>query len=259
MTHNRDERRVFLFAVTLAVFQFVIWHAAAAQAPANAPLGERLYLTQCAMCHGPKGEGARGPTLARPKLLHAPDDNALRNIIRGGIAGTGMPGTRLIDAELRELAAYVRKLGQVAAPVLAGDAKRGERLYQTKGNCSACHTLAGHGGAFGPDLTGIGASRSASHLRESLLDPNADFPRDFVFVQAITREGKSLTGVRVNEDTFSVQFRDTTDKLHSFWKADLREFKKDLAKSPMPSYRGKLSPAALDDLVAYLASLQEAK
>ncbi len=259
MTYKRNGWRIFFFVVALAGIQFVIWHAAAAQAPANAPLGERLYLTQCAMCHGPKGEGARGPTLARPKLLHAPDDDALRAVIRGGIAGTGMPGTRLIDAELRELAAYVRKLGQVAAPVLAGDANRGEQLYQNKGACTACHTLAGHGGAFGPDLTGIGASRSAQHLRESLLDPNADFPRGFVYVQAVTRAGKSLTGVRVNEDSFSVQFRDATDKLHSFWKSDLREFKKDLAKSPMPSYRGKLTPAELDDLVAYLAGLQEAK
>lgn len=259
MTHNRVGRRVLFFATVLVAVQFVVWHAASAQAPANTPLGERLYLTQCAMCHGPKGEGARGPTLARPKLLHAPDDEALRAVIRGGIAGTGMPGTRLIDAELRELAAYVRKLGQVAAPVLAGDAQRGATLYEGKGNCTACHTLAGHGGAFGPDLTGIGASRSAQHLRASLLDPAADFPRGFVFVQAVTRAGQTLTGVRVNEDTFSVQFRDTAGTLHSFWKTDLREYKKDLAKSPMPSYRGKLTPAELDDLVAYLASLQEVK
>lgn len=232
---------------------------AGAQSPANAPLGERLYLTQCAMCHGPKGEGANGPTLARPKLLHAADDDALKAIIRSGIAGTGMPGTRLIDAELTALAAYVRKLGQAPAPVLAGNASRGKALYQGKGNCTACHTLNGYGGAFGPDLTGIGASRSAQHLRQSLVEPNADFPRGFVFVQAVTGAGKSLSGVRVNEDTFSVQFRDAADTLHSFWKSDLREYKKDLAKSPMPSSRGKLTAAELDDLVAYLASLQEAK
>ena len=91
MMQNRDGWRVFLFALALAVFQFVAWPAGA-QLPANAPLGERLYLTQCAMCHGPKGEGARGPTLARPKLLHAPDDDALRAVIRGGIAGTGNAG-----------------------------------------------------------------------------------------------------------------------------------------------------------------------
>lgn len=221
--------------------------------------GERLYLSQCAMCHGQNGEGGRGPTLARPKLLHAPDDDALRSVIRGGIAGTGMPGTRLIDAELRELAAYVRKLGRVQPMVIAGDPKRGEEIYRTKGACVGCHMLSGAGGAFGPDLTGVGARRSPQHLRESLLDPGADFPRGFAWVRAVTRDGQTVTGVRVNEDTFSIQIRDAAGTLHSFWKFGLREFHKDLTRSPMPSYRDRLTPGELDDLVAYLAGLQEAK
>jgi len=251
-------RRAALFTMASAICWFVSLYAAGAQSPADGSLGERLYLTQCAMCHGQKGEGGRGPTLARPKLPHAPDDDALRNIIRFGIAGTGMPGTRLIDAENRELAAYVRKLGQVEPAVLAGDPKRGEELYRTKGACAECHTLSGNGGVFGPDLSGVGASRSPQHLRESLVDPAADFPRGFAYVQAVTRAG-TLSGVRVNEDTFSIQLRDAAGTLHSLWKAELREFHKDLKKSPMPSYRAKLTPAELDDLVAYLASLQEAK
>ena len=238
---------------------FVGLYAANAQAPTDSALGERLYLTQCAMCHGPQGEGGRGPVLAKPKLLHAPDDEALRAVIRFGIAGTSMPGTRLIEAESRELAAYVRKLGRVAPMALAGDAQRGAQLYRGKGACVTCHTLAGNGGAFGPDLTGIGASRSPQHLRASLLDPTADFPRGFAYISVMTRAGRRLNGVRVNEDSFSIQFRDVAGTLHSFWKAELRAFRKDLKQSPMPSYRAKLTPAEVDDLVAYLASLQEAK
>jgi putative heme-binding domain-containing protein len=206
------------------------------------------------MCHGQNGEGGKGPTLARPKLINAPDDDALKVVIRGGIAGTGMPGTRLIDAELSELTAYVRKLGRVQQVTLAGDPKRGEEIYRTKGDCAACHTLSGRGGAFGPDLTGVGARRSPEHLRESLLDPAADFPRGFAFIRVVTSDGRTLTGVRVNEDTFSILFRDAAGKLHSFWKANLREFRKDLAKSPMPSYRDLLTPGEVDDVVAYLAS-----
>jgi putative heme-binding domain-containing protein len=197
--------------------------------------------------------------LARSKLPRAPDDAALRSVIRYGIAGTGMPGAPLIDAELRDLAAYVRKLGQVEPIVLPGDPKRGEEIYRTRGACAQCHTLSGRGGGFGPDLSNVGASRSPQHLRESLLNPAADFPRRYAWVRAVTRAGRVLTGVRVNEDTFSIQFRDAAGTLHSLWKAELSEFKKDLTKSPMPSYRGKLTPAELDDLVAYLASLQEAK
>src|SRR5262245_1077738 len=259
MTFNRNIHRVALLTMASLVFGFFCLYAAGAQSPADKPLGERLYLTHCAFCHGQTGEGGRGPTLSRPKLIHAPDDEALKAVIRGGLPGAGMPGTRLVDAELRELAAHVRKLGRAQPAVLAGDPKRGEEIYRTKGDCAACHTLSGNGGAFGPDLTGVGARHSPQHLRESLLDPAADFPRGFAFIRAVTRDGRTLTGVRVNEDTFSIQFRDAGGTLHSLWKAELREFRKDLAKSPMPSYRDLLTPGELDDLVAYLASLQETK
>jgi cytochrome c oxidase cbb3-type subunit III len=255
---NRNIGLIILFTVVPAFWLFSLY-AAGAQSPADSSLGERLYLNQCAMCHGHSGEGGRGPTLARPKLLHAPDDDALGNVIRRGIPGTGMPGTGLVDAEMRELVLYVRKLGQVQPAVLGGDPKRGEEIYRTKGACAGCHTLSGNGGAFGPDLTGVGASRSPQHLRESLLNPAADFPRGFAWVRAVTRDGRMVTGVRVNEDTFSIQMRDAAGKLHSFWKAELREFHKDLTKSPMPSYRSTLTAAELDDLVAYLASLQKVK
>ncbi len=256
MVLNRNIRLAILFTMAPAFFYL---YAAGAQSPADSSRGERLYLNHCAMCHGQSGEGGRGPTLARPKLLHAPNDVALRNVIRGGISGTGMPGTGLIEAEMRDLIAYVRKLGQVQPAVLAGDPKRGEEIFRTKGACAQCHTLFGNGGAFGPDLTGVGASRSPQHLRESLLNPADDFPRGFAWVRAVTRDGRVLTGIRVNEDTFSIQIRDASGKLHSLWKAELREFNKDRTKSPMPSYRSTLTPAELDDLVAYLASLQEVK
>jgi hypothetical protein len=58
----------------------------------------------------------------------------------------------------------------------------------------------------------------------------------------------------VNEDTFSLQLRDATNRLHSFWKTELRALHKEWGRSPMPSYRGALTPAELDDLVAFLAA-----
>ncbi len=112
------------------------------------------------------------------------------------------------------------------------------------------------GGAFGPDLTDAGARSSPAFLRESLLDPNADVPSGFMQVRAVTREGQRLTGVRVNEDPFSIQFRDATGALYSFFKNELAEFAKDEGKTPMPSYRDRLTLTALDDLVAYLVSLE---
>ena len=71
-----------------------------------------------------------------------------------------------------------------------------------------------------------------------------------------TKTGEYFTGILINEDTYSVQIRDLADRLRSFWKQELSGFRKEPGKSPMPSYRNKLSPADLDDLVSYLASLR---
>ena len=49
----------------------------------------------------------------------------------------------------------------------------GELLFQTRG-CSGCHTLGILGSAtFGPDLTSIALTATASAIRASIIDPNA--------------------------------------------------------------------------------------
>jgi hypothetical protein len=74
-------------------------------------------------------------------------------------------------------------------------------------------------------------------------------------VRLTTRTGEYFTGILLNEDTYSVQIRDLSDRLRSFWRQELSEYRRERGRSPMPSYRS-LSPADLDDLVAYLASLR---
>ncbi len=226
---------------------------------AQSPIGEAIFTSQCAICHGQRGEGGRGPALTRAKLRHAPDDEALKRIVRRGLPGTGMPGTWLNEGELIAVAAHVRSLGQAmgAAAAIPGDRPRGEAIYRGKGGCAKCHTVNGRGGAFGPDLTGIGARRSADHLRQSVIDPAADVPPDFVRLRAVTSAGgRAITGARVNEDTFSVQIRDAGGVVHSFWKTELRELQKEPGKTSMPVFRGVFTAAELDDLVAYLAGLE---
>jgi cytochrome c oxidase cbb3-type subunit III len=225
--------------------------------PADLKNGERLFLGQCARCHGSKGEGGRGAVLAQTKLRHAPDDEALFLVIRDGIKGTEMPAGFAVDTlETWQLAAYVRSLGRVAAENVPGDAKRGQELYRNKAHCSQCHIVSGQGGSLGPELTEIGARRSAAHLRAALLNPDSAVPEGFLQVRLETKDGRRITGVRLNEDVFSIQIRDLNGGLHSFLKEDLKQLQRDTGKSPMPSFRASLSASEVDDLVAYLASLR---
>ena len=224
--------------------------------PADLVAGGRIYGTQCASCHGTRGEGGRGPALARPRLLHAPDDMAMFHVIARGIPDSEMPGHWFTAREIWQVVAFVRTLGRVASEKPAGDPQRGGQLYSAKGGCPRCHTVAGRGGAVGPDLTDIGARRSLAYLREALLQPEAAVPDGFLQVELVTRDGRRITGVRLNEDAFSIQIRDFSDKFRSFWTEELSALNKQPGKSPMPSYTGAFTAAELEDLVAYLDSLR---
>lgn len=240
-----------------AVLTFAACLASAQRpAPDNLAAGERLYRTQCGYCHGPRGEGGRGAILARPHLPHAPDTHAMAHVIEYGIPGTEMPGHWLTPNELRQIVVFVESLGHLAPQKVAGDPVRGEVLYTTKGGCSNCHTINGRGGALGPDLTDIGASRSPSYLRESLVEPGAAVPDGFLKLELVTRDGRRIQGVRINEDTFSIQIRDLAGNFHSFFRSEIQELNKQPGKSPMPSYHNTFTPSGLDDLVAYLDSLR---
>jgi putative heme-binding domain-containing protein len=143
----------------------------------------------------------------------------------------------------------------VAPENVHGDVQAGGRLFRTTG-CIGCHQVGLEGGRVGPSLTDIGSRRGASHLRAVLLDPASSLSEDFLQVQAVTADGRRITGIRLNEDTWSIQLRDLSDRLHSFWKEDLASLEKQPGRTPMPSYRGRLSDKELDNFVAYLISLR---
>jgi cytochrome c oxidase cbb3-type subunit III len=256
-------QRVFLSLGTALVLQ--AHPALLANEPAQ---GERLFRLHCAGCHGPKGEGGKGPNLAMSRLARSPAEEELIKVITDGIDGTEMPTSRLDKDQIQQVATFVRQLGVLPPEMVPGNAQQGEQLYLSKGNCTQCHAIKGRGGASGPDLTEIGLRRGAAYLRLALTNPEADVPKgfssfgpdtsipeNFLLLRVVTKNGQHLTGVRINEDTFSIQLRDSSDRVHSFFKSDLTELHKDWGKSPMPSYREVFSNTELDDVVAFLVSL----
>ncbi len=239
-----------LAAITIALL------STAGLAPAQT--AKAIFDAHCARCHGIGGTGGEGPSLAVPVLRHAADDEALASVIENGIDATDMPGNWMLGAnEIEQLVQYVRSLSRVEARPLPGDAKRGKALYEGRGACSVCHMVAGDGGAIGPDLSIVGLTRGAEYLRASLVSPGETVADRYVMVRAVTKDGREIDGVRVNEDSFTVQVRDVAGRFHSLDKRSLSVFEKQRGESLMRSYGSDLSAAELDDLVAYLASLRE--
>jgi putative heme-binding domain-containing protein len=246
---------VFLIALTLA------------QNPADIQKGKQLFEGLCSDCHGFEGTGGRAPSLNRPTLSRAQDDDSLRAVIRDGLPDRGMPRVRrTTDGEQRQLMAYVRSLGRTARVASIGDPQKGNAVYQRSG-CASCHVIKGEGGTTGPELSTIGMQRGTDYLRQAVVDPAAALPHgtlpvpsrnldEFLPVRIVTREGREVRGLRINEDTFTIQIRDSNNELHSFRKGELREIEKEFGKSLMPAFKDRLAASDVNDLVAYLSSLR---
>ena len=219
--------------------------------------GKLLFDSHCARCHGIGGTGGEGPSLTRLVLRHAGDDEALSSVIVNGIPNTDMPGNWMLGTnDVKEVATYVRSLGRAEEEPLPGDSENGRRLYEGKGACNVCHIVAGEGGVLGPDLSNIGIVRGLAHLREALVAPGENVALNYVVVNVRTKDGEELKGLRVNEDSFTVQLRDESGRYHSLNKLELASFEKKIGESLMPSYEGEFTPEELDDLVSYLSSMR---
>ena len=63
----------------------------------------------------------------------------------------------------------------VAGAILSPELQKGREVFEAQG-CGACHTVAGEGGASGPDLSSIGSLRDAAWLGRFVRDPEAVKP-----------------------------------------------------------------------------------
>lgn len=239
----------------LAVAWFLAPGVASAQAPGE-DQGERLFGIHCARCHGLDGGGGEGPSLMRENLSRANDRDALFEIVDEGIPGTDMPGAWSLNGqEIGAVVDYVLSIGVVAQVELPGDPAAGRELYEAAA-CSACHVVNGEGIAFGPDLSNVGLLRGAAYLREAIEAPEAAVLPRHRTVRVSEAGGADVMGLRVNEDTFSIQILTPAGEHRSYRKRDVREVALLPDESLMMSYAGQFDDAELDDLVAYLASLR---
>ena len=95
-----------------------------------------------------------------------------------------------------------------------GDPERGRRALFGAARCSTCHMILGQGGHPGPDLSNIGAERTVTQLRESLMKPSARIANGYRSATAVLKSGRTVQGVAKNYNNYSVHILDSTGKLH---------------------------------------------
>lgn len=245
--------------IALAVLSVVARSAAAMQdhtySSAEVATGIQLYAAQCALCHGPNGDQINGIDLRRGRFRRAVTDDDLVAAIRTG-SPAGMPAFRFSDADSRALVALIRAgFDPAGTAVKVGNIERGRLVFTGRGRCATCHRTHGAGPRTWPDLTDIGALRTAATLQRVLLDPSAAMLPINRPTRIVTSDGRTIQGRRVNEDTFSVQLIDDGEQMITIEKRMVRRLEV-LTVSPMEPVMRGLSADEVADLVAYLLSLR---
>lgn len=145
--------------------------------------GKKLFLANCASCHGKNAEGSS----AAPSLIGvgaaAVDFQVGTGRMPGQASGPQMfkKDVQFTDEQIDQLAAYVASLAPGPAvpseqyTTTNGDTTRGGELFRI--NCAMCHNAVGAGGAltqgkFAPALTGV----SEKHIYEAMVTGPQNMP-----------------------------------------------------------------------------------
>jgi putative membrane-bound dehydrogenase-like protein len=175
-------------------------------------------------------------TPRRQRLSNHPDTE-VREIAAKVFAASSSPDRgKLVDE-------YILTLPEKADP------QRGAKLFAK--TCAVCHKLGDVGQAVGPDLASVG-DKSIQGLLVAILDPNRTVEARYVNYLAVTKDGRTLSGMIATETSTSVTLVGVDGKSHSLLRNEIDELTS-TGKSVMPEGLEKdLPPQEMADLLAFV-------
>jgi putative heme-binding domain-containing protein len=183
-------------------------------------------------------------------------EHELSDIIKRFPPQTLDHANRLLDRLKDHHQQKVLRLESLRGKLAGGDATRGEQVFMgEKSKCSSCHRVGKKGKAVGPDLTTIGANRSASDLLESIVFPSASIVRDYESHKVLTADGHVLTGLVIAESTDTIELQQSNGDKVKIHQDDVEQISAS-SVSVMPAGLDEaLTEQDMLDVVRYLQDL----
>jgi putative heme-binding domain-containing protein len=162
-------------------------------------------------------------------------------------------GLRDSPADKKQFMAKLK--ARLTPEVLAGaDRSQGRALFNVA--CANCHTLYGHGGHVGPDLTGAGRD-NIDYVLENVVDPSAVVNAEFRMVVANLKDGRVLNGIIATKTDRTITLKTMTE-VTTLERSQIESLQES-ALSIMPEgLLESLTDKQVRDLVAYLMSKSQA-
>jgi mono/diheme cytochrome c family protein len=227
---------------------------------AAAALGEPIFESNCAFCHGPKARGAEGPNLLQSAVvLHDEKGETIGKVVHAGRPDRGMPAfPSFTEAQLFDIAEFLHQQVYLAANrgtynllnIVTGNAAAGEAYFNGPGQCNTCHSVTG-------DLAHIASKLQPADLQQAFLYPASVREERVPSTVVVTLpDGKTVKGTLMNIDDFEVTMRDGNGVPRSFvlGKGTKAEVENKLARHL--ELLKQYTDADMHNLTAYLATLK---
>lgn len=221
---------------------------------AAAARGQKIFLQNCAFCHGQNATGAEGPDLVRSSVvLHDEQGNLIGQVVLKGRPDRGMPAfPSFSNDQIRYLAAFLHSRVEAAANrfgykvlnVVTGNPEQGKAFFEE--HCTSCHSATG-------DLAHVAQKYEPADLQAEFLYPyNSKLPVTAVVSE---QDGTQVNGKLKYLDDFNIAIWDDSGTYRSWPLAGL-QFK---INDPLAGHRELLAiytNADMHNVLAYLETLK---
>ena len=236
--------------------------------PAAVERGQKDFVARCGFCHGSNANGGEtGPDLIR-SVVALDDENGehIGPVILQGRPDKGMPAFPMTDAQIKDIASFLRFKQQAAINrgsytiqnLLTGDAKKGEAYFKGAGGCNKCHSPSG-------DLARVGAKYDATTLQSRFLFPGPSRgrrrgPEERAAASQTAKitspSGQAVSGTVQYLDDFNIAVRDSSGEYHSFSRDPGLKIE---LQDPLAAHEQllkKYTDADMHNILAYLVTLK---
>lgn len=222
--------------------------------PEAAARGQKLFLQNCAFCHGQNATGAEGPDLVRSSIvLHDEHGETVGPVVSKGRPDRGMPAfPSFTEEQLRDIAAFLHSRVEAAANrwgykmqnVVTGNAQQGQTFFGE--HCTSCHSATG-------DLAHIASKFQPADLQAQFLYPTSSKAPTTVVVTS--PDGQQVKGKLKQIDDFNVSIWDDSGRYRS-WSRDQAKVE---ISDPLAGHRTLLDLYTNTDMHNVLSYLETLK